>query len=178
MARKVRIKKRRRSGLMNGRLAVYACIVLPVGVLGVLYYHSPEAQEGRAARARVRLEEIQAQEVSLNRQEAIDLANWRYRTGCVMPWVQNSDAAGYYYEVRALGDGEVVIDYQTGKPLADGQVVCDDRNMTFKIVDGVTADGARSDNTDLVNQRFEDSAKWHPRARRSTVIAPDKNTQN
>jgi hypothetical protein len=55
--------------------------------------------------------------------------------------------------------------------LGTGQLVCDDRGLTFEIVDGVAANPLRATDMDLVNQRFEDSAGWNPAARRSDVFA-------
>lgn len=183
MPRKVR-RRRRGTRWLSGKAMVMVAILLPVVFLGTIHYNSEPARQERAARARVRLAEIAQQEAALktqanqqSEQALIAIANQRYRAACVMPWVRKSDEQGYYYEVLALGAGQVVIDYQTGKPIGDKQIVCDDRGMSYEIEGGVTANPARTDDPELINQRFEDSAKWHPRARRSTVIAPETITQ-
>lgn len=153
---------------------------LILSAIGFVQYLSPLAKQQREGRAAIRQAEIAAEVAAFEARQTAAAANAeaqkgndRYRNGCIMPFVQRVDANGYFYEVLALTQGVEVIDINTGRPVGDEQLVCDDRFMTYVIKRGVTHDPARANDPDLVNQRFADYAKWHPKARRSSIVSSD-----
>lgn len=135
-------------------------------VLGFLQYMSPANRKIRRLKAedRLNMATLQAQAAKANR---------RYRNKCSMAYRGIPDAQGYYHEILPLSEGQIIVSTD-GRPLPDGQVVCDHLFMTFVIADGVTADGARATDAQAVIARFNDYAQWHPEARRGAIVEATK----
>lgn len=143
----------------------------------ILDQFSVAAQARRANSREAKLEKVQieAQLVSQSRLSQVSEsqaaeAHERYLAGCVMPFAK-VEGDEYAFQVVTVAEGEQVLNPDTGRPLSNGQLVCDDRGLTFEIVGGVAQRPLRATDMALVNQRFEDSAGWNPAARRSDVFA-------
>lgn len=137
-----------------------------LATIGLIQYASPQQREIRQLKANARI-------VELRDQAEAKLGNQRYRSGCSMAYRDRPDARGYYHEVLPLSEG-MVIKTRDGRPLSDGQLVCDHLFMTYEIVNGVTANPARANDSEAVIRRFNAFAEWHPDARRGAIIEAKK----
>lgn len=158
-------KDRFLSNLSSNHLMIGGFSVL--AVIGFIQYYSPSQREIRVLKADARLEELRGQAEA-------KIANARYRNKCAMTYKGVPDVNGYYHEILPLSEGMTIISAHDGRVLTDGQIVCDHLFMTFEIVDGKTANGARATDAEAVVRRFNDFANWHPDARRGAIVEARK----
>lgn len=171
----MKLKKRTKRNALSPALT-FGCLGAALTFMVGLQQMSPSSIEWRNSREIAKTANVQADRqdrlgaiAADDIAELADEADRRYNAGCVMPMVPVEGEA-YAYKVSVVGEGEQVMNPANGKPLSNSQLVCDDRGMTFVIVDGVTALPARTMDTALINQRFADYAGWNPAARRSDIF--------
>lgn len=164
---RIRITKKKKKFLSSAPM--WVTLFLMAGVGATEYYSSANIYT-REQKAYLRNLEIQADvsraEMELEAQEA----NRRYQSGCQMVLDSQVSQHGRRDLVVPLSPGMVIRSPDTGEVLADGQIVCDHKFMTFEIVNGVTANGKKANDADLVNQRFEDNLGWDPKVKRGDLV--------
>ena len=165
MKRRVRKKTEVKRGLSLGAIAPMAGFAV-LAAIGAIQYVSPQQQEIRQLKADARIHELRTQAEA-------KIGNQRYLNGCVMAYRDRPDRNGYYHEVLPLS-ANMIIKTPDGRPLSDGQVVCDHLFMTYEIVNGKTANPARANDPEVVIRRFNAFAEWHPDARRGAIVEAKK----
>ncbi len=166
-----------RKSLPMGRILIGVAIA-GLGAFGASAYFGESGQQFRADQAAAkaitnerRFNSMATEWEQEDRAAAIEEANSRYLQACLMPFEAVEQDGQYVHQVTTITEGMVIHDPNTGRTLADGQLVCDDRGMTGMFAGGVVTDLKRADTPDLWNRRFQDYAEWNPLARRSQILA-------